>query len=111
MPFRFQRRISFGKFLRLNVSKSGISTSVGPRGVHATFGSRGTRVSVGIPGTGLSFYENLGHVQPMPPPAEHVCQLPECNPALVPVGRALGFWLFALVGVAAVVILVALALA
>ncbi len=39
----------------LNLSKSGVSTSVGPRRAKFTFGPRGTRATAGIPGTGL-FY-------------------------------------------------------
>ena len=41
-------------WLRLNVSRSGPSVSVGPRGVTLTVGPSGTRATLGIPGTGLS---------------------------------------------------------
>ena len=44
--------------LRLNLSKSGVSASVGRRGSWLTFGPRGTRATVGIPGTGLSYTES-----------------------------------------------------
>jgi len=56
MGFRFQRRIKIAPGVRLNLSKSGISTSVGGRGL--TLNSRGT-ATVGIPGTGLSYRANL----------------------------------------------------
>lgn len=56
MGFRFQRRIKLLPGVRLNVSKSGISTSIGGRGL--TYNSRGT-VTAGIPGTGLSYRHNL----------------------------------------------------
>jgi hypothetical protein len=56
MGFRFQRRIRIAPGVRLNLSRSGISTSVGGRGF--TLNSRGT-ATVGIPGTGLSYRANL----------------------------------------------------
>ncbi len=55
MGFRFSRRISVIPGLRLNVSKSGVSTSVGGRGAWFTFGNRSPRATVGLPGTGLSY--------------------------------------------------------
>jgi hypothetical protein len=55
MPFRFQRRIRLLPNLRVNLSKSGVSASVGTRGAWLTFGRRGTRGTVGIPGTGVSY--------------------------------------------------------
>ena len=55
MGFRFSRRIRILPGLRLNLSKSGVSASVGRRGAWLTFGKRGTRATVGLPGTGLSY--------------------------------------------------------
>ncbi len=55
MGFRFSRRIRILPGVRLNLSKSGVSTSIGGRGAWLTFGKRGTRATVGIPGTGLSY--------------------------------------------------------
>jgi len=57
MGFRFRRRISIGPGLRLTVSKSGISTSVGTRGAWFTIGHGKTGETVGIPGTGVSYTE------------------------------------------------------
>lgn len=59
MGFRFNRRISIFKGLRLNLSKSGPSVSVGGRGTWLTFGKKGTRATVGIPGTGMSWSEKI----------------------------------------------------
>lgn len=59
MGFRFNRRISIFKGLRLNLSKSGPSVSVGGRGAWLTFGKKGTRATVGIPGTGMSWSEKI----------------------------------------------------
>lgn len=59
MGFRFHHSIRLLPGMRLNLSKSGISTSVGTRGAWLTFGKRGTRATVGIPGTGISYSETL----------------------------------------------------
>ena len=56
MGFRFQRRIKIAPGIRLNLSKSGVSTSIGGKGL--TWNSRGT-VTTSIPGTGLSYRHNL----------------------------------------------------
>ena len=55
MGFRFQRRISLIPGLRLNLSKSGVSMSVGGRGLTTNLSSSGLRTTIGIPGTGLSY--------------------------------------------------------
>ena len=55
MGFRFRRSCSVLPGIRFNLSKRGVSTSVGVRGAHVTYGSSGTRETVGIPGTGLSY--------------------------------------------------------
>jgi Protein of unknown function (DUF4236) len=58
MTWRFQRRIGIAPGLRLNVSKSGVSASVGERGAHLTIG-RVPRITVGLPGSGLSWTQTL----------------------------------------------------
>ena len=55
MPLRFRRTIRLFPGVRLNVSKSGVSNSIGTRGAWFTFGKRGTRTTVGLPGTGISY--------------------------------------------------------
>ncbi len=72
MGFRFFRRIKVAPGLTLNLSKSGVSTSVGVRGARLTFGGkRGPRATVGIPGTGLSYTETLkAHEQAVQAPPE-----------------------------------------
>lgn len=55
MGFRFQRRISIVPGLRLNLSKSGVSMSLGGRGLTTNLSTSGLRTTVGIPGTGLSY--------------------------------------------------------
>ncbi len=54
MPIRFRRTLKVAPGVKLNFSKSGISTTVGPKGFHFTFGKRGVRRTVSIPGTGVS---------------------------------------------------------
>ena len=54
MGFRFQKRIKIAPGLRLNISKTGISTTVGRNGASVNIGKTGTHSTVGIPGTGLS---------------------------------------------------------
>lgn len=55
MGFRFRRRVSIIPGVWLNLSKSGISTSLGGRGLTYNLSKRGTRKTVGLPGTGLSW--------------------------------------------------------
>ena len=52
MGFRFYRRIKNPPGIRLNFSRSGVSTSVGVRGAHITVGHGKVRETVGLPGTG-----------------------------------------------------------
>lgn len=59
MAFRFSKRISILPGVRINLSKSGASLSVGPRGASVTIGKQGVHGNVGIPGTGLSYRERL----------------------------------------------------
>ena len=57
--FRFRKVVSLGKFFKINISKTGVSASVGRPG--ATLNVKKDRVdgTVGLPGTGLSYKENL----------------------------------------------------
>lgn len=59
--FRFRRSVRVLPGIRLNLSKSGASVSLGGRGFHYTIGSKGTRTTVGLPGTGLSWTEYRPH--------------------------------------------------
>lgn len=55
MGFRFRRSFRIIPGVRLNLSGSGASVSLGPRGLRYTVGSRGTRTTIGLPGSGLSW--------------------------------------------------------
>jgi len=59
MGFRFRKTIKLFPGVKLNLSKSGISTSIGGPGATINISKRGTRGTVGIPGTGVSYSENL----------------------------------------------------
>ena len=55
MGLRFRRSIRIFKWLKLNFSKSGVSTTVGTKGASYTVGNKRQRVNMGLPGTGLSY--------------------------------------------------------
>ena len=59
MGFRFRRSFKVFPGVRVNLSKSGLSTSFGGRGASINVSSRGVRGTVGIPGTGLSYSQKL----------------------------------------------------
>ncbi len=60
MGFRFQRRIRIFKGFNINLSKSGLGFSFGPRGAKAGVNSKGQPYgSVGVPGTGLSYRQTF----------------------------------------------------
>jgi Protein of unknown function (DUF4236) len=55
MALRFRRRVKLFPGVHLNISRSGISTSIGVRGASLTFGKHGTYANTGLPGTGISW--------------------------------------------------------
>ena len=59
MVWNYRKRIKIAPGVHLNISKGGISTSVGPKGAKVTFGKNGTYLNKGIPGTGLYSREKL----------------------------------------------------
>lgn len=54
---RFRRSIKLVPGVRINVSKSGISTSIGKPGATINFRRGRVTTTVGLPGTGLSYTE------------------------------------------------------
>jgi hypothetical protein len=61
MGLRFRRSIKILPGVRLNLSKSGLGISAGPRGLHVGIDARGRKyASAGIPGTGLSSRQYIG---------------------------------------------------
>jgi hypothetical protein len=64
MGFRFRRSIRLLPGMRINLSKSGPSLSVGRRGATMNFGSKGTKMTVGLPGSGMSYSKKLSAPEP-----------------------------------------------
>ena len=54
MPIRFRRSFKIFPGVKVNVSKGGISVSVGKRGATLNFSKHGVRQTIGLPGSGLS---------------------------------------------------------
>jgi hypothetical protein len=58
---RFRKSISILPGVKINLSKTGVSTSVGGKGATVNVGTQGQRtITLGIPGTGLSYRVQLG---------------------------------------------------
>ena len=55
MGFRYRKSVRLIPGVRLNLSKSGTSVSVGGRGLTTNFSKRGRRTTISLPGTGLSY--------------------------------------------------------
>jgi SH3-like domain-containing protein len=55
MGIRFRKSLRIMPGVKLNLSKSGVSTSLGRPGATINLGPRGSRATVGIPGAGLSY--------------------------------------------------------
>ncbi len=60
MSFRFSRSIRILPGVRINLSKSGPSISVGARGASVNIGKRGVRTTASAPGTGVSWSKLFG---------------------------------------------------
>lgn len=52
---RFRKTITILPGVKINLSKTGVSTSVGGNGATVNVGTRSRTVTLGIPGTGLSY--------------------------------------------------------
>lgn len=59
MGFRFRKSIRLLPGIRINLSKSGVSASLGKPGATINISERGTRGTAGIPGTGISYSETV----------------------------------------------------
>lgn len=64
MPIRFRRTFTIFPGVKANVSKSGVSFTVGTKGYHLNFSKRGVKQTVGLPGSGLSHSSYLGKDEP-----------------------------------------------
>ncbi len=54
---RFQKRIKLLPGITANLSRKGVSTSIGVTGARVTYGHGEKRTTVGLPGTGISHSE------------------------------------------------------
>jgi len=55
MGLRFYKSWKVAPGLRINLSKSGLSSTVGVRGLNTNLSKRGRRHTFGLPGSGLSY--------------------------------------------------------
>ena len=67
MAFRFQKRIKILPGITLNLSRKGVSTSLGATGARVTYGHGEKRTTVGLPGTGIS-HSQVEKIAPAEPP-------------------------------------------
>jgi hypothetical protein len=54
MPVRFRRTFTLFPGVKVNVSKGGMSITVGKKGFHLNFSKRGVRQTTSLPGSGIS---------------------------------------------------------
>jgi hypothetical protein len=54
MPVRIRKSFNLFPGVKVNISKGGMSISVGRKGFHLNFSKRGVRQTVGLPGSGIS---------------------------------------------------------
>lgn len=59
MGLRFRKELRVIKLVRLNISKSGVSTTIGPRGLSINIGRRGIFRNLGIPGSGFFMRDRI----------------------------------------------------
>ena len=59
MGFKFRKRIKIAPGININLSKSGISTSIGKPEATINIGKKGVKATVGVPGSGFSYSQNL----------------------------------------------------
>ena len=100
MGWRYRSSIRLIPGIRVNLSKSGASLSVGGRGATVNFGRRGIRGTVGLPGSGLSYSESAPWHRRL---AHRAGQL-AASPTPVRRGAPIVGWLILIVAVVAIVI-------
>lgn len=98
MGFRFQKRIKILPGITLNLSKKGVSTSVGIRGARVTLGHGQTRTTVGLPGTGISHTQVTSDKPARVPPQIQSPQAEEDDNKNLVIGVCFVAALFAIAG-------------
>ena len=89
MPLRFYRRFRAGPF-RLNLSKRGISYSVGGRHAWLTLGRGRVRTTVGLPGTGI-YWTQQRRLRQRRPYSPARFQVPTSTPTWLLILRVVAF--------------------
>jgi hypothetical protein len=59
MAWRFFKSIKVLPGVRVNLSKTGLSVTLGSRGATLNIGRTGVSTAVGLPGSGISFREKI----------------------------------------------------
>src|SRR3989339_312363 len=59
MSFRFRKRVKILPGIYLNIGKTGVSTTIGPKGANINISKTGVYLNTGISGTGISNREKL----------------------------------------------------
>lgn len=60
MPLQFRKRIKILPGVYINLSKSGVSLTLGPKGLKYNIGAKGQYVTASLPGTGVYMREKIG---------------------------------------------------
>ena len=99
MGLRFRKTIKILPGVKINLCKSGITTTIGVRGASVNIGKHGARGTVGIPGTGISYSEKLSELQVT---ENHLSQ-PVVQNIDPPRSASSLFWLIVIIAIAVVV--------
>lgn len=59
MAIRFRKTIKIAPGVRINIGKTGISTSLGPKGATVNLRGGKRKLTTGIPGSGLSHTQDI----------------------------------------------------
>lgn len=62
MAWKFRKRLTLFPGFRINLSKSGMSATVGIRGLNVNVGRNGAFLNIGIPGTGIYDRKRIGDI-------------------------------------------------
>lgn len=92
MGFRFRKSIKLFPGVRLNLSKSGVSTTIGRPGASMNIRGRRVRGTVGIPGSGMSYdaETTIGGDDHLPTPPRELTPPPRRSLGMRLIGALLG---------------------
>ena len=63
MGIRFRKYITIIPGVKINLSKSGVSATIGHKGASVNISKNGTFVNAGIPGTGIFMRERISETR------------------------------------------------